>query len=133
MSWLRILLAVLTGNLAGLAGWRFAQVAIPRLWAEQSPETPVLWLLGLTALTFILLAAPPVLAGALAAWWARRAPVLVGLLSGLWSLVLIQPVPPQLPIAPGLWYASTLLVVLSGAAGGWTMSLNASRPVASQR
>lgn len=128
MSWLRIVLAAVAGNLAGYAAWRFAQAAIPRLWAGQTPESPLPGLLALTALTFILLAAPPVLAGALAAWLARRVPVVVGLLSGLWSLILLQPVPAGLPIAPGLWYASTLLVLLSGAAGGWTMQMRALKP-----
>jgi len=121
--------AALVGNLAGYAAWRFAQAAIPRLWTGQTPESPLPGLLALTALTFILLATPPVLAGALAGWLARRAPVVVGLLSGLWSLILLQPVPAELPLAPGLWYASTLLVLLSGAAGGWTMSW-AARPAA---
>jgi hypothetical protein len=103
--------------------------AIPRLWAGQTPESDLGGLLALTALTFILLAAPPVLVGALAGWLARRVPVVVGLLSGLWSLSLLQPVPAELPIAPGLWYASTLLVLLSGAAGGWTMSWAARPPL----
>jgi hypothetical protein len=119
--YLRPMAAILLGNLAGFAAWQLAWAAIPRLWAGQTPESPAAGLLALTALTFILLASPPVLAGALAAWLARRAPVLVGLLSGLWSVALLQPVPAELPLAPGLWYASTLLVLLSGAAGGWTM------------
>ena len=121
-AWLRTVLAVLAGNFAGYGAWRFAQAVIPRLWAGQTPQSNVLGLLALTALTFILLATPPVLIGAFTAWLARRAPVAVGLLSGLWSLILLQPVPSELPIASGLWYASTLLVLLSGAAGGWTMA-----------
>jgi hypothetical protein len=127
-AWLRIGSAVVVGNLAGYGAWQFAWVAIPRLWAGQTPESPLAGLLALTALTFVLLAAPPVLAGALAGWLARRAPIVVGLLSGMWSLILLQPVPTELPIAPGLWYASTLLVLLSGAAGGWTMQIRAFKP-----
>jgi hypothetical protein len=125
MPWatrLRPIAATLLGNLAGYAAWRFALAAIPGLWAGQTPESNIAWLLALTALTFILLATPPVLVGALAAWLARRSPVAVGLLSGLWSLSLLQPVPAELPLAPGLWYASTVLVLCSGAAGGWTMA-----------
>jgi hypothetical protein len=131
MRWassLRLIGAIVAGNLAGYAAWRFAQVVIPQMWAGQTPQSNALWLLALTGLTFILLATPPVLVGALTAWLARRAPVAVGLLSGLWSLILLQPVPAELPIASGLWYASTLLVLLSGAAGGWTMARR--RPLA---
>ena len=43
-----------------------------------------------------------------------RVHVLVGLLSGLWSLMLIRIVPAGLPIAPGLWDAPTVLVLFSG-------------------
>lgn len=126
-DWPRMTLAVALGNALGLAAWRFAEVALPWLWTAQRAPGGFLALVGLIALSFILLAAPPVLAGAAAGWLARRAAVWVGLASGLWSLLLLQAVPAGLPLAPGLWYASTVLVLLSGAMGGWMMDLRASR------
>ena len=83
--------------------------------------------MALVAATAILFAAPPVLAGALGAWLAGRAQLAVGLLSGLWSLSLLQTVPAGLPVAPGLWYTTTVLVLLSGMLGGWMMDLRAQR------
>jgi len=115
-------LAVLLGNLCGWGAWRLGLWAIPLMWAGQTPQSSVLVLLALTGVSAIVMAGPPVLVGALAARLAGRAHVLVGLFSGLWSLQLISTVPPGLPIAPGLWFASTVLVLFSGGMGGWTMS-----------
>lgn len=100
-------------------------MAIPWLWQGRGPNTNFLLLVGLTALTFILLAAPPVLVGALGAWLARRAQPWVGLVCGAWSLTLLGRVPASFPIAQGVWYAPTVLVLLSGALGGWMMDLRA--------
>ena len=52
--------------------------------------------------------------GAFAGWLARRWHLWVGLASGLWALGLIGLVPAGIPIASGLWYAPTVLVMLSG-------------------
>ncbi len=128
LPWFRIAGAILLGNGVGYAAWVGARVAIPQLWQGRGPHTNFLTLVGLTALTFILLAAPPVLVGALGAWLARRAQLWVGLVCGLWSLTLLGRVPPSVPIAAGVWYAPTVLVLLSGALGGWMMDLRASRP-----
>ena len=120
---LRPLAASVFGNLCGWGAWRLGLWALPVMWAGQSPHSNVLVLLALTGLSAIVMAGPPVLVGALAGWLAGgRVQILVGLLSGLWSFQLITSVPAALPIAPGLWYASTVLVLFSGAMGGWTMS-----------
>jgi hypothetical protein len=122
--WLRIAGAILIGNALGLAAWAGARVVIPRLWQGRGPTTNFLTLMALIALTSILVAGPPVLAGALGARLARRAQTWVGLVCGLWSLSLLGSVPAAFPIAQGLWYAPTVLVLLSGALGGWMMDLS---------
>ena len=115
----------MAGNLLGLSAWTLAQAALPWLWRDSGTMSNLLLLMGLVAVTAILFAAPPVLAGALGAWLAGRAQMGVGLASGLWSLALLQSVPAGLPVAPGLWYATTVLVLLSGMLGGWMMELRA--------
>jgi len=90
--------------------------------AGRSEQTHPLLLTGLIAVSFVLLAAPPVLVGAFSGWLARRAQIWVGLASGLWALSLIGRVPAEFPIAAGVWYAPTVLVLLSGALGGWSTS-----------
>jgi hypothetical protein len=125
IPWFRLAGIILLGNVLGYAAWVGARATIPLLWEGRGPNTNFLMLVGLTALTFILLAAPPVLVGALGAWVARRAQHLVGLVCGLWSLSLLGRVPASFPIAQGLWYAPTILVLLSGALGGWMMDLRA--------
>ena len=125
LPWFRLVAIILLGNVLGYMAWLGARVSIPLLWQGQSPKTNFLMLVGLTALTGILLAAPPVLVGALCAWLARRAQPLVGLVCGLWSLTLMGRVPATFPIAQGVWYVPTVLVLLSGALGGWMMDLRA--------
>jgi hypothetical protein len=122
---LRTLAAIVVGNLLGLAAWTLARAALPWLWRGRAGLTNLPLLMGLVAVTAILFAAPPVLAGALGAWLAGRAQLGVGLASGLWSLALLQSVPAGLPVAPGLWYATTVLVLFSGMLGGWMMALRA--------
>jgi hypothetical protein len=124
---MRILAGVLVGNLLGLSAWGLARAALPWLWRERGGLSNLPLLMGLVAVTAILFAAPPVLAGALSAWLAGRSQLGAGLASGLWSLMLLQSVPAGLPVAPGLWYATTVLVLLSGMLGGWMMELRAQR------
>ena len=126
IPWFRLAGIILFSNVLGYAAWVGARVTIPVLWEGRGPNTNFLMLVGLTALTFILLAAPPVLVGALGAWLARRAQPLVGLVCGIWSLTLLGRVPASFPIAQGVWYVPTVLVLLSGALGGWMMDLRAS-------
>ncbi len=115
-------LAILGGNVLGYLAWLIAGQVVPRLWAGRSEQSHLLLLMGLVAASFVLIAAPPVLIGALSGWVARRAHMWVGLASGLWALSLIGRVPAGIPIAAGLWYAPTVLVLLSGALGGWSTS-----------
>ncbi len=124
---LRPLVALALGNAAGYAAWQLGLWVLPQVWAGLTPESNLLALSGLTALSAMVMAGPPVLVGALAARLAGRAHMLVGLLSGLWSLTLIRTVPAGLPIAPGLWFASTVLVLFSGGMGGWTMRFTGRR------
>ena len=125
IPWFRLCAVVLLGNVLGYAAWVGARITIPRLWQNQGPSTNFLMLVGLIALSVILIGAPPVLVGALGGWLARRAQALIGLACGLWSITLLGRVPPGFPIAQGLWYAPTILVLLSGALGGWMMDLRA--------
>lgn len=130
-SWgLRPLGAIALGNLCGWGAWRLGVWALPAMWARLTPQSSVLVLILMTAISAIVMAGPPVLVGALAAGLAGRAHIGVGLLSGLWSLMLIRTVPAGLPIAPGLWFASTVLVLFSGGMGGWTMRFGGGRPSA---
>jgi hypothetical protein len=112
--------SVLGGNVLGYLAWVVAWAVITQLWAGRSEQNHPLLLMGLIALSFVLLAAPPVLIGAFSGWLARRDHLWVGLASGLWALSLIRLVPAGFPIAAGLWYAPTVLVLLSGALGGWS-------------
>jgi hypothetical protein len=130
----RVLLVLLFGNALGAAAWQFALWAIPHLWQDRQPSEQTFFeLIGLTALTFMLLATPPVLIGALGGavsnWIARGWGMWVGLGCGLWALALIQATPPEFPIAAKVWYAPTVLILFSGAVGGWLMDLRPSRPV----
>jgi hypothetical protein len=125
MNGMRTLAAIIVGNLLGLSAWTLARTMLPWLWRGRGGLSNVPLLMGLVAATAILFAAPPVLAGALGAWLSGRAQLGVGLASGLWSLALLQSVPAGLPVAPGLWYATTVLVLLSGMLGGWMMELRA--------
>jgi hypothetical protein len=122
----RIFVATLTCNALGLGvNWVAVRVLLPGLWAEANDDAGWLVRMGLVAASAILLAAPPVLWGALGAWIARRSQLWVGLACGLWGLALIGAVPPGLPIAPGIWYAPAVLVLLSSMLGGWMLDLRA--------
>jgi len=122
----RLFFAMLTGNLLGLgANWASVRVLIPWLWSGTNAATGFLMRMGLITVSFILLAAPPVLWGALGAWLARRSELWVGLACGLWGFVLIDTVPAAFPIAAGVWYVPTVLVILSSALGGYMLDLRA--------
>jgi hypothetical protein len=121
----RILAAVLLGNALGYGAWRAAWIALPGLWSLADEGAGPLARLGLVVLTAVLLAAPPVLVGALAAWLARRAHLAVGLAGGLWAVSLIRLAPAELDFLSGVWYAPTVLILLSSALGGWMLDLQA--------
>ncbi|HLE27829.1 MAG TPA: hypothetical protein VI793_06915 [Anaerolineales bacterium] len=131
-SWTRVIAVVFVGNTLGVVSNRLAsQALIPWLWSGRAGSAGLFDGVGLVTLSAILLAAPPVLLGALGAWLARRDPMWVGLACGLWGFALIGRVPAGLPIAPGVWYAPAVLVILSSALGGWMIDLR--EQVASQR
>ena len=131
--WTRVIACVFIGNALGLgANWASGRFVIPWLWSGVTDGTGLLARMGLVALSAILLAAPPVLWGALGAWLARRDELWVGLACGLWGFVLIDTVPDAFPIAAGVWYAPTVLVILSGALGGWMIDLRTQARVASE-
>jgi len=122
-SWYRVVIVSLAGNVLGVAAWQSALVLIPRLWGGTNASTGLLARVGLIAVSAMLIAAPPVLIGALGAWLARRAQMWVGLACGLWGFSLIQAVPATFPIASGVWYAPTVLILLSSTLGGWLLDL----------
>lgn len=119
----RIVLAMVLGNVLGFGAWRAAVSLLPALWSAVEAGAGPGARLGFLALTAVTLAAPPVLIGALAAWLARRAYLWVGLACGLWAFTLVNLVPVEFPIAAGVWYAPTVLILLSGALGGWMLDL----------
>lgn len=122
---LRVVGVVALGNALGWGMWHLALWVIPELWrGKVIGEENFLELLALTGLSFICLATPHVLIGALAGRLARRWPFLVGLACGLWSFSLVQTLPPGFPIGTSIWYVPTLLILASGAAGGWLMELH---------
>jgi hypothetical protein len=120
----RVVFAILLGNALGWSAWQAARMALPPLWERVEGSDQIVQL-AMLALTAMMLAAPPVLIGALGAWLARRAQLWVGLACGLWGLTLIRTVPATFPIAAGLWYAPAILVLLSSAMGGWMLDLRA--------
>lgn len=120
----RILLAILLGNGIAYGAWRAAWLVIPELWPAGAAADSVPWQLAKVALTAILLAAPPVLIGAASAWLARRAHLWVGLASGLWALSLIRFLPAEIPGLARLWFAPSVLILLSSTLGGWMLDLS---------
>ncbi len=125
-GWPRVVAAGLLANALGFGAWRLALAALPWLWSGVDESTRWAPRLGLMAASAIAVAAPPVLVGALGAWLAGRHQVWVGALSGLWAVTLIGPTPAYfLTIAPGVWYAPALLIVISGLFGGWMLDLRA--------
>lgn len=122
---IRLFLAIILGNALGYAAWSGAWTFVPQLWLVVGSQISFVMRVGLIALTFMLFAAPPVLLGALSAVIARRAHIVVGLASGLWSVGLITLTPANFPIRMPVWYAPTVLIFLSGALGGWLMELHA--------
>jgi len=122
----RIFFAMLAGNLLGFCvNWASARFVIPWLWSGVTDGTGLLARAGLMVLSAIVLSAASVLWGALGAWLARRDELWVGLACGLWGFVLIDTVPAAFPIAAGVWYTPTVLVILSSALGGYMLDLRA--------
>lgn len=121
----RIVIAIALGNGLGWAAWALGWRTLPWVWANTTEGAGLGALVGRVALSAMMMAAPPVLIGALSAWLARRAQVWVGLLSGAWSVVLIQSTPESLPSLSQIWFAPTVLILLSALFGGWMMDLRA--------
>jgi hypothetical protein len=120
---MRFFLAIAVGNALGLGAWALGWMALPLIWAGVTEAAGFRLLVERVALSAMVMAAPPVLIGALSAWLARRAPVWVGLVSGLWSLGLISPTPKEFPIATPIWFAPTVIILLSSAFGAWMVEL----------
>ncbi len=118
-------IAILLGNILGGGAWALGWRALPFIWANADEGIGLGVLVGRVAVSAMMMAAPPVLIGALTAWLARRAQVWAGLLSGLWSLALIQSTPESFPILSQVWFAPTVLILLSALFGGWMMDLRA--------
>jgi hypothetical protein len=121
----RILLAIAFGNGLGWSAWILGWRALPLVWANADQGAGLGVLVGRVAVSAMMMAAPPVLIGALSAWLARRAQVWVGLLSGLWSVILIQSTPESFPLFSQVWFAPTVLILLSALFGGWMIDLRA--------
>lgn len=121
----RITFAILLGNGLGWSAWVLGWRVLPWLWANTDEGAGLGALVGRVAVSAIMMAAPPVLIGALSAWWARQAQVWVGLLSGVWSVLLIQSTPESFPILSQVWFAPTVLILLSALFGGWMIDLRA--------
>lgn len=119
----RAVLAGLLGNGLGYGLWRVTWWLLPGLWA--GGETGLAARVGALVLTAVLIAGPPVLIGALSAALARRARLGIGLASGVWSIALIRVLPDPVPYLGPIWFAPTILILLSGALGGWMIELRA--------
>ena len=120
---MRVVVAILVGNMLGWGAWALGWQALPLIWAGVDESARLGALILRVAVSAIMMAAPPVLIGALSAWLARRAQLWVGLASGLWGLTLIRATPDEFPILSQVWFAPTVLVLLSTALGGWMMDL----------
>jgi hypothetical protein len=121
----RFLLATLIGNALGWGAWALGWRALPLIWANVEGTAGWGALIGRVAVSAMMMAAPPVLIGALTAWLARRAHAWAGLASGLWSMTLIQATPESFPIMSQIWFAPTVLILLSALFGGWMLDLRA--------
>ena len=121
----RITLAILLGNGLGWGAWVLGWRVLPWLWANADEGAGLGALVGRVAVSAMMMAAPPGLIGALSAWVARRAQVWVGLLSGLWSVILIQSTPESFTLFSQVWFAPTILILLSALFGGWMIDLRA--------
>lgn len=121
----RAFFAGLLGNALGYGVWRAAWLALPGLWASAGPEAGPGRQVGVLIMTVLLIAAPPGLIGAFSAWLAGRARLGVGLLSGLWALTLIRVLPAEVVFLGPVWFAPTVLILLSSALGAWLMELRA--------
>lgn len=119
----RFLFATLIGNALGWGAWALGWSVLPLIWANVEEAVGLGAVVSRVAVSAMMMAAPPVLIGALSAWVARRAHIWVGLLSGLWSVILIQSTPESFPLLSQVWFAPTVLILLSALFGGWMMDL----------
>ena len=125
-KYLRLIAAILGGNIVGYAAFRAAAWFTPQLWIAAGDEITFGMRLTLIALSAILFAAPPVIIGAMAAKAASRHELFAGLAASAWGMSAIQwwPSIPTLPSES--WLAPMTLIFLSGLMGAWVMiSFNA--------
>jgi hypothetical protein len=116
---LRIILAVILGNVFGYGLFRLAAWASAFSWNEGAPPIfgALIWRICLTAIAF---GAPPVLMGALAGRLAGRYEPAVGLAAAAWGLSAQQWWPQVVPLLPPeSWVAPMTIILLSGLVGGW--------------
>jgi hypothetical protein len=116
---LRIVLAVVLGNILGYGLFRLAAWASAFSWNEGVPPTfgALIWRISLTAIAF---GAPPVLMGALAGQVAGRYEAAVGVGAALWGVSARQWWPEVVPLLPPeSWVAPMTIILLSGLVGGW--------------
>lgn len=123
MQRLRFVVAILVGNVLGFLAWRGAQWFVPQIWGQAEEPMRFSTRLALIAFSAIVLAAPPVLLGALSGWLAKSAPAIAGFASGLWSILLVGRAPVGLQLFVPVWYAPMVLVLLSCTLGGWMIDL----------
>jgi hypothetical protein len=116
---LRVVLAVILGNVLGYSLFRLAAWASAFSWNEGAPPNfgALIWRISLTAIAF---GTPPVLMGALAARVAGRYEPAVGLVAALWGVSARQWWPEVVPLLPPeSWIAPMTIILLSGLVGGW--------------
>jgi len=120
-NYVRLIAAILGGNVVGYAAFRAAAWFTPQLWLAAGEEITFGMRLALIAVSSILFAAPPVMIGALAAKVAARHELFAGLAASLWGVSAFRwwPAIPTLPSES--WLAPMTLIFLSGLMGAWVM------------
>jgi len=120
-NYVRLIAAILGGNVVGYAAFRAAAWFTPQLWLAAGEEITFGMRLALIAVSSILFAAPPVMIGALAAKVASRHELFAGLAASLWGVSAFRwwPAIPTLPSES--WLAPMTLIFLSGLMGAWVM------------
>lgn len=120
-KYVRLIVAIIGGNIVGYAAFRAAAWFTPQLWIAAGEEITFGMRLTLIAISAILFAAPSVIIGALAAKVAARHELFAGLAASVWGVSAIQwwPIIPALPSES--WLAPMTLIFLSGLMGAWVM------------